>query len=558
MSLFEANLAVLRLRHPEAARRLEGLAGQADQGYWSPTRSGAVTVRRQGALLASSFDPAAEAARAVPDWAEADFAVLPGIGAGYLAEAVAARYPDLPVVVAEEDPVWLAEVLNHRDVTGLLSHPPVVLLLGPDPGVLGQFLMPLACRTVEVLFWRPLERVCGPWRNRLAEQVVQAQAQARVNLATYRRFAPLWRRNLAKNEAQGSRLRPLSALAGWASGLPAVIAAAGPSLAERFSWMRQQRQRFLLIAVDTSWPALSAQGLEPDVLVILDGQYWNARHVDKPLPSRTLVVTEWIGPPRAFRLAPGKTYVAASSVPFLRARESALWGELGSLPSGGSVATAAWSLALLLGCREVAFAGLDLGYPRGLTHVPGSQFEEAIHRKARRLNPAETQGLGLRGNEGTTRQPALDGGELASDVRMDLFRRWISAAVAARPEVKAVNLGTRGSVIPGLLPAEPDYGSSWAEVRLGPPPAEPVLRRGGTGPTKGPFPALARVLGEEDFAAAVEEAWAAARAHWGPAWDAWAGRAKATWDRWPSQRSRRAVEEVVSLALDWQAFDKPE
>jgi len=556
MTLLEANLEVLYRFHPQVGRLVQKAAETPEKGVWTPSRAGVPTVRRSGVSLASSFDPAAEAAKAVPVWDDSvDFAVLVGLGAGYLLEAVVDRYDDLPVVVAEADPAWFAEVLRHRDLTLLWANPRVVPLLGPQASVIGDFFRSLSCRTVEILSWRPLAASEGVWHRAVTDQVAGAQAQARVNLATYQRFGSLWHRNLAKNEAHATQWRPLSALGGWGAGVPAVVAAAGPSLADSLDWMGTFRDRYLLIAVDTAWPALAARGLEPDVLVILDGQYWNSRHVDRPLPTRALVVTEWIGPPRAFRLAPGRTFVASSSVPLFRPREERLWGPLGALPTGGSVATAAWSLALLLGCREVAFAGLDLGYPRGLTHVPGSQFEEALHRRAGRLGPAETLGLGLRGMSGLVWRPALDGGKILSDMRMDLFRDWLSASVASHPEVRVVNLGTRGSVIPGLVSAPVDYGEDWSVIPQRPLPPGPGLVRLNGGVWSPPFAALTQEDVLADFPHFVETAWAAAREFWGASvWDAWAGRAKKTWDLWPSNRSRRAVEEVLTLVLEAEAF----
>lgn len=553
-ALWEVNWAALQRFQPDAARQLAALGAGAERGEWSASRFGLPTVRRDGLSLVSAYDPVAEAARALPE-DDADALVLPGLGAGYLAEAAAARFPGVPLVIAEADVAWFREVLHHRDLRALWPSPGVVVLLGPDARTTGEFLANLACRSVCTLKSRPLVERDPAWYEAISAQVAAAQARARVNLATFQRFGTLWRRNLRRNEASAVEVRPVQDLAGLWKGGRAVIAAAGPSLADAFAWMEAHRHRYGLIAVDTAWPALAARGLTPDVLVVMDGQYANARHLDRVPPAATLVVTEWTGPPRAFRLAPGRTYVAATSLPLLRRREEALWGRLGVLPSGGSVATAAWSLALSLGCREVAFAGLDLGYPRGQTHVPGSQFEEALHRSSGRLAPAETGGLRLRGWEGLAWRPALDGGQVLSDPRMDLFRDWLAAAVAARPDVRAVNLGRRGSVVPGLEPAPADYGHLWPTMdRRSPDVSSPLVRHDEAVP-RPPFAALESVLSSSDFPRAVDEAWAAARAYWGAeVWDRWAGRARSTWDRFPTGRSRRAVEELVATTLPWREF----
>lgn len=539
------NLTALNRLQPGVAALLASATG-GRRGEWRASRSGAPSVVRGGASLVSSFDPELEARRAVPDCSGADFIVLPSLGAGYLVEAVVARYPDVPVVVAEGDPAWASEVFEHRDLSALWSLPFVTLLLGPDPSVVGDFLESWACASVVVVPWRPTAVQEAAWHQAVEDQVAGAQARARVNPVTSARFGDLWRRNLAKNEAWSREhgVRAVASLAGQGRGAPAVIAAAGPSLADSLDWLTDHRGQYLLLAVDTAWPALAARGLEPDVLLVLDGQYWNSRHVDRDPPRRTLVVTEMVGPPRAFRMAPERTLVTATSVPLLRRREEELWGDLGALASGGSVATAAWSLALLLGCVEVGFAGLDLGYPRGLSHVPGSQFEEAIHRRAHRLVPAETQGLGLRGLRGLVPRPALDGGLVLSDARMDLYRSWLEASVAVHPEVRTYNLGTRGSVVRGLQPGAP----SW---RPGP---APTLTPGpsrfpGSRVSLPPFDALIALA---EGTSLDPDAWQRARSHWGDVWDRWAGRAWATWERFPSTQSRRAVQEMVELTLSWR------
>ena len=557
MNSLRANLEALERRHPGVARRLAELPVGPDRGEWATARSGAPTVRRDGLALASAFDPAAEASRAVPRAAEpdeSDFWLVPGLGAGYLAEAAVACSGDRPVVIAEADPHWLREVLSHRDLSAVWELSRVVLLVGPDASVVGEFFAGTACRSVRTLSWRPLLDQEAEWNDAVERELASAQARAQVNQATLARFGGLWRRNVKRNEAQARDVRPLAALAGLCTSSPALVAAAGPSLSASFDWLEAHRDTLVLIVVDTAWPAVAARGLVPDFLLVLDAQYANSRHLDRAVPDSTLVVTEWTAPPRAFRLAPGRTFVAASSVGLLRRREQELWGDLGALPSGGSVGTAAWSLAVHLGCAEVAFAGLDLGFPRGQTHVAGSQFEEALHRRSGRLVPAETSGWSSLQRGAATLTRSVDGGLVPTDPRMDLFRQWLTAAVGAHPQVRAVNLGTHGAFVDGLAAPPPGYGDGWP-VRVAAPVEGGALIRSAEPAPRPPFEILEAVLDAEDFDRAVEKALAGARSYWGAdVWDRWAQRAHSTWIRFPSEASRRAVEEVVRGALAWKGL----
>ena len=554
MDVLARNLEVLNARFPSL---LTDLA--ADQAPWPEVpefftgRSGEVSARWRGLSLASAFDPRAEAAKSVPEVAaDTEALVLGGLGLGYGLEAVLEKYPDLPLLVVEPASVWFLAVLAHRDLTKVLSAPFVSWQIGGLPTQVGTYLGRFAFR--KVLYWphRPTQTLFGTWFDGVEKALNDFQAMARVNLATLERFSHLWFRNLRKNEAQAQecRVQPVSRLAGLAAGRRLVVAAAGPSLEANLAWLLQKRQEILLVAVDTSWKTLTGAGLLPDVLVIMDGQYWNARHVDPPVAAPTVVITEWISHPSTLCLAPGRTFVTASSVPLLRDRERQLWGDLGTVRSGGSVATTAWSLCLLLGAAEVFFCGLDLGYALGGGHVRGSQFEQRKHRLACRLNPAETLGLGWLGEPGLSWQPAVDGGQVRSDPRMDLYRSWLSLSFSENPATHVASLSRVGSLIPGLpfLPAEeipgaaPGPASSW--------PTGPFLV-----PQKLRF-AVSR--SNESFPETPSLAWlqewnAEGLRWWGEeAWSLLASPAVAGWNHFPSARSLRALRSAWELERKWK------
>lgn len=488
-----------------------------DWAVWSQARSGEATAQREGRWLASRFDPALEARRslaAAPD--EPGLVVLGGLGLGYELEAAVQRWSDAPVVVVD-DPAWIYEVARHRDLGALWSHPRVTLCRSDEE--LKAFLEAWEFPVITTLMWRPGEEADPARASHWRALVAEAQARNQVNFATGRRFFDLWRRNRDRNEASLGPARPLHFLEGVWSGRPVVVAAAGPSLAEDLDWMGRYRDRFVLVAVDTAWSSLGAHGFVPDVVVALDGQYWNVRHLDRPLPATTLLVTEAVGPPKAFRLAPDRTFVAASSVPLLRASEGGRWGELGALPSGGSVATAAYSLARLGGASLVVFAGLDLGYPRGQTHVPGSQFEEAIHRRSHRLGPSETLGLGLRDRTLSTLVVDGEGRPLESDPKFGVFAHWLERSIAAHPELAVYRLNRRGRSLRGVEVLGPHVAEAWPKVEpWSVPDRAQVIRR--------PVPAGLETLG----------------------WESWAGRARRTWERWPSAATRAVLQSRLDEA----------
>ena len=544
MTVLEKNLAALEARFPGLGAELRSSPVPEDLPEFFLSRSGAVTARWKGSTLASTFDPQAEAQRFLPEVdSEVDFAVVGGFGLGYVPLALLERYPDLPVLVAEPSPWWLGRLMEEMDLTPILENPRLSLLLGGSPSQVGIYLSKFVCRKVSWLPLRSVATVFGDWLTGVERALDDFQAMTRVNQATLERFGPLWLGNLYRNEqALGKNMSfgptGIGDLRSVAPGCRVVVAAAGPSLFPLLEVLKKYRERFILIAVDTAWATLRGAGLVADFLVIMDGQYWNARHVDGPVEPPTVVVSELVGHPSTLRLAPGRLFLASSSVPFLRERELRTWGDLGVLKSGGSVATSAWSLALLLGASEVAFAGLDLGYPSGGTHVRGSQFEERSHRLARRTCPAETLGLSWMKEAGLTRKPAVDGRTVVSDPRMDLYRAWLSMSLKENSRVKAWNLSAVGSVIEGLESAGSEVFERWPVQRV------PTWT---SRPRRMSSDRSLEMLGDLAFPEKIGPDWVdaweqAGQRLWGTeAWQILGAQAANTWRVFPSPRSERAL-----------------
>lgn len=220
------------------------------------------------------------------------------------------------------------------------------------------------------------------------------------------------------------------------------------------------------------------------------------------------------------------------------------------------MATTAWSLALLLGAAEVVFCGLDLGYPRGGSHVQGSQFEERKHRLARRLQPAETWSLGWLGEAGLTPRPAVNGGTIVSDPRMDLYRAWLALEVARHPEVRAWSLSSQGSRIPGLATPPAGFAEAWPLQQV---PAWPLGPRiAGLGADQ---PLGDQVPGLAGFPETVSTTWvdrwdAEGQQRWGEGWEMLAGPALRSWRQFPSNRTKQSLSESWRLveSLESQIF----
>lgn len=203
----------------------------------------------------------------------------------------------------------------------------------------------------------------------------------------------------------------------------AIILAGGPSLNAAIPWVKENRDRLVIIAVSRISRILLAEGIVPHLVASVDPQdlsfevsremlyfaeataspiFVSSFHVSPQLLSQWGGKSAYTGP-----LFPWETDLNIPSLPF----------------SGPTVSNYALSMAVNLGCPTVILAGVNFCYSaEGHTHAAGSnenKFGPSVGGVAPRL---ETYG----GNQAETNQGYLEAFEV-----MELQAQW------------ALSLGTR-------------------------------------------------------------------------------------------------------------------
>jgi hypothetical protein len=435
------------------------------------TPSGRPTAKLDGRYIHSARDPLREARRAVrgEEVRQSQLCVFLGFGLGYHVEAFLEEDEDRSAVIVEKEPALFLQALEHRDLRSLFSSGRVNLLLDTD----ARDILPLlgaSGRSRTAVF-----DVAGrTGRNReyyeqVGETVRNHRSRGEVNSSTLDRFGKLWVRNLAHNVPLLPYAEDAGKLQRLFEGMPVLVAAAGPSLDDLFPLLPRIAERMPVIAVDTSLRALRRAGVEPDILVVVDPQYWNTRHLDRHGLGSTLLVSESSTHPAVFRRSLGRLFFGGSVFPLGRFLETE-HGKRFRLGAGGSVATTAWDLARVLGASAVYMAGLDLGFPDTRTHYTGSFFEERIHQQSCRLHPHETAVFAhLRGGAPFYARNN-SGGTTLTDKRLVVYTKWFEEQLGFPAAPATYNLSPRGILIEGMEPCR-------AENLLDEPPRREEIER---------------------------------------------------------------------------------
>jgi len=469
-SLFDQNMSVLREHNPLLAEELSKTIDDIGEEELKveAAASGVLTLIYHGIYVHSRRDPEREAERLVESAAAATTtagaldsgnpALVLGFGLGYTAAALAARFPEMPIIVVEKRPVLLKKALESRDLRAFLSRNRLVFVLGgTGEGVTGALSLfesgpgsaPL------VLQNRAITAQEEDWYAAVEERIKTWNSRTNVNRATQKRFGKRWVRNLSRNfkvardipgisrflEQFKDRVREMD--------IPVFLAAAGPTLDEAGPFLGEIYKRCIVVAVDTSLRFLLDRKIDPDFVVSVDPQYWNFRHLDRvPAPKTCLIAESAVYPP-ALRHCFGELFLCGSFFPLGRFIEDKV-EQKGDLGTGGSVATSAWDFIRLLGARQIWIAGLDLSFPDLKTHFKGALFEEKSHAESNRFVPAETRNFRVLRNGQPFRAKGKNGDTVLTDKRLSLYASWFENRFSQFPDLENFCLSDRGLDLKGL------------------------------------------------------------------------------------------------------------
>lgn len=466
----EKNLKTLRDLGFELYQNPEEHPPEGPEELWLvPTPSGITSVKYRGVLLHSQYDPKKEAERLLEKefpGGKPGLCVFQGLGLGYQVEVFLETVPEGKALILEPDLGLFAKLIKVHDFSHLFSDPRVTLHIGTPPQFISKHLSPNYYGEVRIFKLRGLYGKDQEYYQE-ADKIIQSYLSRReINTNTLKRFGRLWVRNLTRNTPLLTLARPVAELFGGFKGVPAAVCAGGPSLDVFLSQAEKIRERCLIIAVDTALKGLLSRGIKPDIILVVDPQYWNTRHLDGCPVHGSLLVSESSTHPRIFRFLSGgneisglkelkSLFFCASLFPLGQRIEKEL-GSFGRLGAGGSVATSAWDLARLLGCGPIFIAGLDLGFPGKETHYRGSFFEERSHSLSYRKSPTETHSCASLWNADPFYEKNNSGGTTLTDRRLFLYKSWFEAQFRDFPDTDTLSLSPEGIAISGLPPGTMD------------------------------------------------------------------------------------------------------
>ncbi|ADN02423.1 6-hydroxymethylpterin diphosphokinase MptE-like protein [Spirochaeta thermophila] len=338
--------------------------------------------------LHSRIDPHREARRLIEAHHPRGCCIVLGLGAGYHLTVLLDTPGVHHILVLEHDPSLLAALLSLIDLSPILAHPRIHLLLDPSPDLLSRTIsrlfIPSLDLTYTVIPLRSRTLLHPDAFDHLLTTTLTTLEAMHTDYATQARFGTTWMRNTLLNLPHLTRNTPLPPLPPRLA-----ITGAGPSLLRTLPSLAH----LPTLASDTSLPLLHHHGLTPLLAASIDCQPYTLLHYTG-LPTPTFpVLLDLAAPPSLVRTLPSPL-LAAGPHPLHRYLAAHL--PLPSIPSHtGNVAATLTLFALSHGAREILLAGTDFAYPHLLPYPPGTFLWPYLLSQGTRTTPLLTGLLGL-------------------------------------------------------------------------------------------------------------------------------------------------------------------
>ncbi len=377
------NLAALYRCDPALAARVDALAFEQLPPL-EFARSGALTLRAAdddgpAVYVHSRYDPVEDARRFVLGIGPVDTPtfLLCGLGLGYHVPELERLYERPVIIVAEQDLPTIKAALLSVDLETSLTSGRLLFLTSAERSelhsklslcnadvMLGlQFVHPPASRRIRVTFFEQV-------RAALQDYV----SFGRLQMVTLLRNARITFENVALNLPHYLKNPGIEKLKGRAAGFPAILVAAGPSLAQALPLLPAVRERCVLIAVQTVYKLLQALNCPPHFVTSLDYHAISAEFFDAAPPARgARLVAEPKATHRVLDTFDGPLHVLHHR--FYDALLGPAAPPRGALKAGSTVAHLAMYLAEHLGCDPIILVGQDLCYSEAFYYPPGMPIE---------------------------------------------------------------------------------------------------------------------------------------------------------------------------------------
>ena len=402
----------------------------------------------------SKYNPTRESEQVVSSSYKGEsHAVLLGMGMGYLAEQLLCKLPDkgygLQLFIVEPDPYVFITALKFRDLSKVIADERVTFYVGGDVDSVGESWNDSMDWSVvdglAILEHAPSKIRFNEFFNKLLAKMKYLANRSRGNMITLMNVGSEFHTNNFLNLPEAFGLPGAERLFDKFINVPVIVVAAGPSLDKNLEQLRKIKGRFPIIAVDTAYRHMLANGIKPDIVCAADSSYENSLDfVGVEDEKEVILMAELMTHPDIFKVFKGPKMITTFGGG-LYPQVSKFREPFGKLICWGSVATMAFDLARCMGANPIIFVGFDLSFKDGRIHTRGSFTEDILYEGLHPFTSMENATAEYICERGKFQFKGADGDFIYTDTNMKAYRDWFEDQFQ-HTEAEVIN-ATEGGIV---------------------------------------------------------------------------------------------------------------
>lgn len=377
-----------------------------------------------------------------------DIIITFGIGLCYQLDEVYSTYPSR-IFVYEPDTKLLHFVLNNVDISEHLKSGRVFIFDNIDSLISKLSEIYITKDKVEIVYLKNYAIIKSQELLELSQKVFETCKSKTVDVNTITRYSKDWLKNTLNNVGtiNKSAIYKLSDLDDKFAGENALIIGAGPSLTENIQYIKDNRNKFVIFAVNKVIRALTENGITPDFAVCVD-----ARNVEKTLVgideslSKINCIMNLNSDSSILAKPFKKTFVSFPENDMVIKKLSEYNNFIKTQETGGSATTTAFVSAVKMGFSKIILAGVDLAFKGETVYSTGETYEKVSANEIRINNITKN----------ITVVPSVTGTDVVTTDDYAAFVQHFSTLIKDMNYTEVYNTSSFGAQIPNTKNAKLD------------------------------------------------------------------------------------------------------
>jgi hypothetical protein len=445
---FDRNIKIIRSRFPEVLGIEKGVSNAISI---EETRSGKQTLRFNGLLIHSGYDPKKEAEKFAQKTQEGNKVFLYGFGLGYHIRSILERLgSNGSLLVVELNSEILSASFSLIDHTEILEDPRFSLISNQNQQIAAKEIskqmtklgVSSDSKNTDILVHNPSFNCLPKGFEKISNALEILLMERRVPLI----FGNLENQNYALNKETILKSKGIRSLKETHKNKPAILISAGPSLDNALPYLKAFNQSTILACVDTAFPILTKMQIPLDYVFSLDPQNDSFEFFIDHLEASANLIYLATANARILANYKGNKIVAFKEGSF-QEEDMKLTEEKGTTAAGGSVSCFGLDCLIQMGCNPIFIVGQDCAFTGNRTYARKSIQEDKLIMLVKRERTVASEHLNKSKLHKRITIPNDQGCEVLSNQLLYNYLRNIEELATEHSETKIYNLWSHGAQI---------------------------------------------------------------------------------------------------------------